>query len=139
MAKHCLSLTYEPKIPAVRNGSCTQTIRPLGSVEKHVGDWVMFHGWSDKPYRSPWSWRTSYWELEYTASVKFYPGQMFEVFTVTEPVAYPKEKMDEIARRDWFSDYEVMFQQFRLMYKKKLESMIFQILRWDPKKAMDVV
>ena len=56
--KYVKAFTYEPKIKAVRDGSITQTIRPdpKGSYVQ-VGDEILFHGWSGKPYRSPWSWR----------------------------------------------------------------------------------
>ena len=36
-------------------GVCQQTIRIGASVE--VGDRILFHGWTGKPYRSKWSWR----------------------------------------------------------------------------------
>jgi hypothetical protein len=59
-----LALTYEPKTEAVRAGTCRQTIRPVGKgPEKAVGDLISFHGWKGRPYRSPWSWRTSYTPL----------------------------------------------------------------------------
>lgn len=59
--KHCLPLTYLPKIDAVLNGDCRQTIRAGRRVE--VGDWIMFHGWQGKPYKSKWSFRTPYWRV----------------------------------------------------------------------------
>ena len=59
--KHILPLTYLPKIPAVLEGRCTQTIRT--GREFQVGDLVMFHGWEGRPYRSKWDFRTPYWEI----------------------------------------------------------------------------
>lgn len=56
-----LPLTYEPKIPGVLDGSITQTIR-IGT-DLMVGDWIAFHGWQGKPYRSPWSFRTPYMDV----------------------------------------------------------------------------
>lgn len=53
-----LPLTYAPKIAAVQDGTCTQSIRidtPLT-----VGDFVAFHGWEGRPYHSAWSFRTPY-------------------------------------------------------------------------------
>jgi hypothetical protein len=59
-----LSLTYEPKVEAVKAGTCRQTIRPVGKgPRKRVGDLVSFHGWSGRPYRSSWSWRIPYTPL----------------------------------------------------------------------------
>jgi len=55
MGKHVKSLTYPPKIEAVQDGSCTQTIRKGRKVS--VGDEILFHGWTGRPYRSKWSWR----------------------------------------------------------------------------------
>ena len=57
MAHHYKALTYEPKIPGVRDGSIRQTIRPKPKVEVTVGDTITWHGWEGRPYRSPWSWR----------------------------------------------------------------------------------
>lgn len=61
MRKHVLPLTYAPKIPAVLDGRCTQTIR-AGRKFK-TGDLVMFHGWEGLPYRSKWSFRTPYFKI----------------------------------------------------------------------------
>ena len=55
MRKHVMALTYPPKIEPVRTGRCTQTIRKGDKVSE--GDQILFHGWTDRPYRSPWSWR----------------------------------------------------------------------------------
>lgn len=56
-----LPLTYAPKIPAVLDGRCTQTIRARRKFK--LGDLISFHGWSGKPYRSTWSFRTPYYEV----------------------------------------------------------------------------
>lgn len=61
MTKRCLALTYAPKIEGVRNGTIRQTIRE--GYNYTAKDQVMFHGWEDRPYRSPWSWRTPYYTL----------------------------------------------------------------------------
>lgn len=57
MAKHVKAFTYKPKIQSVKDGRCTQTIRPLGKRPVQKGDSVLFHGWEGRPYRSKWSWR----------------------------------------------------------------------------------
>ena len=58
MATHILSLTYVPKIPLVKSGEITQTIR-LHNPErpKKVGDKLILHTWEGKPYRTKWDWR----------------------------------------------------------------------------------
>lgn len=55
MRKWVMSITYLPKIDPVKDGRCTQTIRKGRRVSE--GDDVLFHGWSDRPYRSKWDWR----------------------------------------------------------------------------------
>ena len=57
MARHVKALTYTDKVEAVRSGTCRQTIRAVGKRSVCVGDTITFHGWTDRPYRSPWSWR----------------------------------------------------------------------------------
>ena len=53
--KAVLPMTYPPKIEAVKSGECRQTIRR--GWRFWVGDEILFHGWSGKPYRSKWDWR----------------------------------------------------------------------------------
>ena len=57
MTKHVMAMTYAPKIDAVQDGRCTQTIRGMRKREIKAGDSILFHGWTDpkKPYRSPWN------------------------------------------------------------------------------------
>ena len=55
---HIMSLTYRPKIEAVKAGTCRQTIRlKRSSVEKLPGDKLLMHTWAGLPYRSKWDWR----------------------------------------------------------------------------------
>ena len=55
MRKHVKALTYKPKIEAVKDGRCTQTIRQGHNIS--VGDEILFHGWEGRSYRSKWSGR----------------------------------------------------------------------------------
>jgi hypothetical protein len=50
-------MTYAPKIDAVQDGRCTQTIRSMRKRKITVGDSILFHGWTDpkKPYNSKWN------------------------------------------------------------------------------------
>ena len=69
MTKYNLSLTYAPKIQAVIDGRCRQTIR---ATDKFVyDDLVSFHGWEGKPYKSKWSFRTPYFKLKTVINVDF--------------------------------------------------------------------
>jgi len=59
--KFVKAFTYAPKIPAVLDGRCTQTIRAIKTDDPDKipiwDDQILFHGWEGKPYRSKWSWR----------------------------------------------------------------------------------
>lgn len=60
MTTHILSMTYQPKIEGVRNGTIRQTIRLYNPDRPFkVGDKLLIHGWEGKPYRSRWNWRLS--------------------------------------------------------------------------------
>jgi hypothetical protein len=58
MTTHILSLTYVPKIPLVKSGECTQTIRLHNPDRpKKVGDKLILHTWAGRCYFSKWDWR----------------------------------------------------------------------------------
>ena len=129
--KHILPLTYEPKIPDVISGKCTQTIRPMSNKkEKSKGDFVMFHGWAGKPYRSKWSFRTPYWELTevITVDIREHAMGYYEGNTL---MGINTEIINSVAMADGFIDYEHMYNQFVKMYGKRfLENNKFQVLQW---------
>lgn len=52
MGRHVMSITYKPKIDAVFDGRCRQTIR-LGR-RYTVGDEVLIYEWTGRPRRSKW-------------------------------------------------------------------------------------
>ena len=57
MSKHIMSMTYAPKVDAVQDGRCTQTIRGMRKKKINAGDSILLHGWADptKPYNSKWN------------------------------------------------------------------------------------
>jgi hypothetical protein len=58
MTTHITSLTYRPKIEAVKEGRVRQTIRRFNiNKPKLEGDNLILHTWSGKPYRTPWGYR----------------------------------------------------------------------------------
>jgi len=58
MTTHILSMTYGPKIEAVKRGEVARTIRRYNPKKpKKVGDRLLIHTWAGKPYRSKWGWR----------------------------------------------------------------------------------
>ena len=135
--KHILPLTYEPKIPDVRCGKCTQTIRPKSETKpKHQFDLVMFHGWEDRPYRSCWNWRTPYWLIkDVRTNLKITSTQIVSFPDTSLEDILTQEQSDEIARLDGFKDYSEMFQQFKKMYGNKLNDLLFTLIRWEFKES----
>lgn len=130
--KHVLALTYEPKINDVRNGKCTQTIRPYSQRPRKINDLIMFHGWSGKPYNSKWNWRTKYFRIDEVFAI-----QIFEDSVLTEPMITNRgmlpNEMEDLAKRDGFESYNEMYTQFKKMYGNRLSSMVFQVIRWNIK------
>jgi hypothetical protein len=58
MTTHIMSLTYGPKIEAVKSGEINQTIRLIrSSVVKRPRDKLILHTWEGRPYHSKWGWR----------------------------------------------------------------------------------
>lgn len=64
-------LTYEPKIEPVRNGTCTQTIRP--GRKYAVGDLIRFYVREGRPYRSKRKTITEYARIEATFPITIFP------------------------------------------------------------------
>ncbi len=134
MRKWNLALTYQPKIEAVRSGICRQTIRPVGkSPGKAEGDLISFHGWADRPYRSPWSWRTPYVPLTETKRIAISP----EGIWITKPCraishCYHWIELDNLALFDGIVPPTGEALRDVLMSKNKIpeEGIRAQILRW---------
>lgn len=76
-----LPLTYEPKIQGVLNGSIFQSIRIDTILE--IGDSIAFHGWEGTPYKSPWSFRTPYCEINWAEPIRIHEDSIY----------YPWEKL----------------------------------------------
>lgn len=133
--KHVLALTYKPKIADVRDGICTQTIRPCGQRPKRKNDLIMFHGWSGRPYRSKWNWRTPYWKITDVIPIQIRSDcVMINPWVVDIERKMKQEEIEDLAERDGFNTYHEMHQEFKRMYKKRLDDMVFEIIRWNPDK-----
>jgi hypothetical protein len=120
-----LPLTYGPKIAGVCDGSIRQTIR-VGR-KFHVGDLVSFHGWSGRPYRSTWSFRTPYAALK----------AVIPITIRADGIEAPREfrswgLLDEIARLDGIEPPtgEALCRVLSGMYKIPADGIEAQILRW---------
>jgi hypothetical protein len=133
--KWCLPLTYPPKIQAVREGRCNQTIRAGWS--KQVGDQVAFHGWAGTPRHSLWSWRAGYWPLVEVIDLLIIPSGIIYQDPRHGPIWYAwiHPLLEELAQRD-FVDPPTGKELRRIllgMHKvDKLNGSPFQILRWRP-------
>jgi hypothetical protein len=92
-----IPLTYEPKIAGVRDGTIRQTIR--AGAKYRIGDLVSFHGWSGRPYRSPWSFRTEYYPLTTARNIRIVPGGIVFPGPLHEEY-YAWRALDDLARRD---------------------------------------
>jgi len=92
-----IPLTYEPKIAGVRDGTIRQTIR--AGAKYRIGDLVSFHGWSGRPYRSPWSFRTEYHPLTTARNIRIVPGGIVFPGPLHEEY-YAWRALDDLARRD---------------------------------------
>lgn len=126
MTKFNLPLTYQPKIRAVIDMKCTQTIR-VGRKFK-VGDLVSFHGWEGKPYRSKWSFRTPYFRLCEVIDISILPDGIGLGETV-----YPWCKLSGLATLDHI--YPPTGEQLGITLREldNLDDKIVdaQIIRWD--------
>ena len=128
MTKHIMALTCEQKIEAVRKGEWRQTIRPVGKREIKPGDKVMFHGWEGRPYRSTWSWRTEYFEIEGTMDIRF--AFKDKIWVRGRDKYMHSEELEWLASEDGFETVEDMFKWFSRTYGHKLYDMAFRVMWW---------
>lgn len=136
--KHILPLTYKPKIQAVREGRCRQTIRAGRKFQ--VGDLVMFHGWEGKPYRSKWSFRTPWWKIHTSIwNVQiFKEGILFP--EMTDWMDYSPEMFSPWMVLDWIAELdgidpptgEELGKVLLSMHRIPEEGFPAQIIRWNP-------
>ena len=96
MSKHVMSMTYAPKIAAVQDGRCTQTIRKRGTIK--VGDSIMFHGWSGRPYCSKWNGKM---RVTVTEVIHFLASTEGLKFENTKTIPWDDIIIDIIAQRDF--------------------------------------
>lgn len=137
MRKHILPLTYAPKIPAVLDGTCTQTIRAGRRVQ--ACDLVMFHGWEGKPYHSKLSFRTPYWKVEMAWPI---------VIHITGLSSTPTSIIHEwncrgctdLAERDGIvpSNGQELGRVLHSMHTIPDTGLPAQIIRWDPKAVKEM-
>jgi hypothetical protein len=140
---HILSLTYKPKIDAVKAGICRQTIRRFKPDRpKHPGDKLLLHTWAGKPYRTPWDWRLEtpikeVYVLEMPEGTDWgYPGEYVLFFwKVLPPNTWSRAALDldELAARDGIDPPTHIGLEETLMKLNGLDSMIgtaWEVIRW---------
>jgi len=125
--KWILPLTYSPKIPAVLDGRCTQTIRP--GRKFLARDLIMFHGWEGRPYHSKWSFRTPYWELHMAWPILIHPEG---VITSGELNRWGGVVCNELSKRDGIDPPtgKELGRVLLSMHKIPPEGLEAQIIRW---------
>lgn len=130
--KHNISLTYEPKVDAVRDGRCTQTIRTGHKFSE--GDLVRFHGWEGRPYRSKWAWRTPYFRVVDVLNVYLtYSGMMETIGSPSSLIPWDSPEMDLIAAEDFIDPPTGQALRDVLVRLNGIEviwSLPAQIIRW---------
>lgn len=128
-----LSLTYAPKIEAVRAGRCTQTIRVVGKAgPKQVGDLISFHGWAGRPYYSSWLWRTAYRPVMVADPILVFPDGIKFLETGN---FLPWENLNWLAKDDGIvPPTGISLREVLIGKNGKIppEGIKAQIIRWSP-------
>ena len=130
MTTHILSLTYAPKIPLVKSGECTQTIRLHNPDRpKKVGDKLILHTWAGKPYRTKWDWRLET-EISDLRLLKFPDVSKFSDTEFVRLWSY----LGNLARLDGINppDAETLMRTLGTLNNLNglLEGTIWDIIRW---------
>ena len=124
-----IPLTYAPKIPGVLLGTIRQTIRT--GQKFRVGDLVSFHGWTSKPYRSKWSFRTPYLSLTTARAIRIIPSGIVVPGLVREEFCAWRV-LDGLAARDGIEPAtgEALGLVLSRLNPIPLEGVDAQIMRW---------
>lgn len=140
-----LPLTYAPKIPAVKAGTCRQTIRVINKtrahpdgVRKEVGDLIRFFAWTGKPYRSKREWVVE----GYQTITRAYDCKIFRSGITIPDQMYIRDLgisgainwyfLDDLAKADGIVPPTGEALRCVLMAKNRIpeEGVIAQVLRW---------
>ena len=132
MKKYVMSMVYPPKIEAVQEGRCTQTIRTIKNRPVQVGDSILFHGWSGKAYRSKWNGRMRVTVKEVLHCIVTDHWVKVEG---NEAVPWNHPSIDELARRDFIEKPTGMALRNVLFIlnggNPPTEPVRYQIIRWN--------
>ena len=132
MKKHVMAMVYTPKIEAVQEGRCTQTIRTIKNTPVEVGDSILFHGWSGKAYRSEWNGKIRVTVKEVLHCIV---TEHWVKIEGNETVPWNHPSIDELARRDFIEKPTGMSLRNVLFIlnggKPPTEPVRYQIIRWN--------
>jgi hypothetical protein len=122
-----LPLTYQAKIQRVWVGIITQSIRI--NTDLQVDDSIAFHGWSGKPYHSPWSFRTPYMRVRHAEWITV---RKDSIYFLKEKVAVKACDLNYLAALDGIEPEtgEELIRVLHAMHGKG--TLHGKILRWDP-------
>lgn len=134
-----VGFTYKPKIPAVKAGTCRQTVRMGRRFE--LDQVLHLFTWEGKPRHSKWGWRKDERCVQlYDVSIT--PGGILcaTIIDDVKPICnfsvagnfYPWETLDWIAKRDGIEPPtgKAMGELFRKMHKLTGAGSPAQIVRW---------
>lgn len=132
MRKHNLPLTYPPKIEAVKEGRCIQTIRVGRKFSER--DLVSFHGWEGRPYHSKWSFHTRYFVVCAVGDITIYPDGIDLIGTGAFHTFGKSEWLNHLAKMDFIDpptgeELGNVLKRYHKIDESGLES---QIVRWMP-------
>jgi hypothetical protein len=130
-----LSLTYEPKIQPVIDGTIRQTIRKVGKAgKKEEDDLISFHGWTGRPYHSQWSFRTPYKAIWMAEDILIIPTGMLHYHNdkFQKEVNWDSYEMNHLAIYDGIIPPTGKALRDVLFSKNKIpkEGIEAQIIRW---------
>jgi len=130
-----LSLTYEPKIDSVIDGTIRQTIRAVGKAgKKEEDDLISLHGWIGKPYHSSWSFRTKYAKIWMAEDILIIPTGMLHYHNdkFQKEVNWDNYEMAHLAKADGIVPPTGEALRDVLFEKNKIpnEGIWAQIIRW---------
>lgn len=153
MAKHVMALTYKPKIEAVKNGTCGQTVRLLHKGPdplpqditkrlKRPGDEILMHTWEGKPYKSKWGWQGRL-VLSEVLEIYYMDGWRWSIFDEGHGShCYPLNRYEllDIVKRDHIDPPTIEEWErtlMRLNGMDSLEDTDWEVIRW-PRKAQTI-
>jgi len=128
-----IPLTYEPKIPAVITGTCTQTIRE--GRKYAAGDLIRFYIWLGRPYHSKRKTITKYMHISEVLDIEIFESGFSWKSSLGGKDCANWKDADKLAARDGIipPTGEALRDVFISKNGKiPVDGMEAQIVRWSP-------